>query len=101
MVMEEVRRTERHTHHHTETITRRELEDRLPEFLDEADLPPDEPVDVTHDDQGNITVTPHKSRWEKFIGSMPGLSEHMDLEADRSRWAERDRQLGIGSDDAE
>lgn len=101
MVMEEVRRKKRHTHQHTETITRRELDDRIPELLDEAGLPPDEPVDVSHDERGNITIAPHKSRWEKLFGSMPGLEKYMDTEADRRAWEERDRQLGIGSEDAE
>jgi len=98
MVME-MRRTPRvHTH---EEISQRELIERLPEMFRDADIPPDKPVDVGRDEHGNITIAPHQSRFAKLIGIAPGLERHLDPEADRQRWAERDAELGITGPETE
>lgn len=94
MVMDDVRGKKRRRHHqHTEALTKHELQERLPGLLREAGLPSDEPLEVTHDDEGHITIRRLKSRFDRFIGAAPGLENYLDVESDRDSWAQRDAEI--------
>ncbi|MFC7381234.1 AbrB/MazE/SpoVT family DNA-binding domain-containing protein [Sphaerisporangium rhizosphaerae] len=48
-------------------------------------LGPGDPIDIT-EEGGHIVIRRHRSRFDGVIGTIPGLTEAVDVEASRESW---------------
>ncbi|WP_067169194.1 AbrB/MazE/SpoVT family DNA-binding domain-containing protein [Microtetraspora niveoalba] len=49
-------------------------------------LHPGDPVDIEEDD-GHIVIRRHRSRFDGVVGTLPGFTEAVDVEAERDAWS--------------
>ena len=53
-------------------------------------LHPGDPVDIA-EEGGQIVIRRHRDRLDEVIGTIPGFTEAVDVEASRASWRWRDR----------
>ncbi len=56
------------------------------DMLRKHGLRPGDKLDVSEDESGRLVLSRHKSRLDGVIGTVPGLENHLDLEALRNEW---------------
>ncbi|MFC4586855.1 AbrB/MazE/SpoVT family DNA-binding domain-containing protein [Sphaerisporangium corydalis] len=49
-------------------------------------LRPGDPIDITEED-GDIVIRRHRSRFDGVTGTVPGFTEAVDAEASRESWS--------------
>ncbi|MEU9884429.1 AbrB/MazE/SpoVT family DNA-binding domain-containing protein [Sphaerisporangium sp. NPDC051011] len=49
-------------------------------------LRPGDPIDIVEED-GEIVIRRHRSRFDGVIGTIPGFTEAVDVEASRDSWS--------------